>query len=63
MSVERKEEMRMCNCKNGRFNQGDLCVLWSNGLDRILSSAALTKAKPALSMRYEIPFLAAAVRR
>jgi len=37
VGVGRKEEMRMCNCKNGRFNQGNLCVLWSNGLDCILT--------------------------
>ena len=61
--VGRKEEMRLYNCKNGRFNQGDLCVLWSNGFDCILSSAALTKAKPALGMQYEFPFLADAARR
>ena len=28
-----------------------------------VGSAALTKAKPALGMRYEFPFLAAVVRR
>ena len=63
VGVGRKEEMRMCNCKNSRFNQGDLCVLWSNGLDCILISVAATKAKPALGMRYEFPFLAAAAQR
>jgi len=63
VGVGRKEEMRMRNCKNNIFNQGDLYVLWSNGSNCILSSAVITKTKPALGMRYEFPFLAAAVRR